>query len=159
MAFDVEDLIAGLHKSREHFLKHLNGLREDQWEWKPYAECKSIRETLAHLIVDDRAALQALRINGEPDYDALISSEPVAEVPALLERLKTTHEELCSFIRANYASADLDTVVSAFGAPVKLASAIPYISSEDYYHSGQVGFIRIASDPAWDYYAAIYGGE
>lgn len=159
MAFDVEDLIAGLHKSREHFLKHLSGLREEQWDWKPYAECKSIRETLVHLIVDDRAALQALQTNGEPEYDALIGNEQPGEPAELLERLAATHQELCSYIRATYASAALDTVVSAFGAPTKLASAIPYISSEDFYHSGQVGFIRMASGPEWDYYSTIYGGE
>lgn len=54
MAFDVDSLIEGVRESRRFFLKHLKGLRDDQWEWKPYPECKSIRETLAHLVSDDR---------------------------------------------------------------------------------------------------------
>ena len=30
------------------------------------------------------------------------------------------------------------------------------ISSEDYYHAGQITFIRMATDPQWDYYRSIY---
>lgn len=56
MAFTAAELIDGVRHSRRHFLKHLRGLRDDQWDWKPYPECKSIRETLAHLVWVDRIA-------------------------------------------------------------------------------------------------------
>lgn len=58
MALTLDDLIASFLFRRTRFLKHVDGLQEDQWDWKPYPECKSVRETVAHLIVDDRAALQ-----------------------------------------------------------------------------------------------------
>lgn len=43
MAFDINTLVQGVRESRRYFLKHLNGLRDDQWDWKPYPQCKSIR--------------------------------------------------------------------------------------------------------------------
>ena len=53
----------------------------------------------------------------------------------------------------------MDTEVSAYGTPMKLGRAIAHLSSEDFYHAGQVAFIRIATDPSWDYYAVIYAHE
>ena len=52
----------------------------------------------------------------------------------------------------------LDAEFSAFGSKMKLAAGIPHLSSEDYYHAGQVSYIRMATDPAWDYYGHVYGG-
>jgi len=136
MAFTVEDLIDSLRSSRRHFLKHLEGVREDQWDWKPYPECKSILETLAHLISDDRAAPQSMEMGKEPDYDALQESETdLARLCALMDE---AHERLCTFIKTRFASAPLDTEVSAYGSPMKLGSAIACLTSEDYYHAGQV---------------------
>ena len=163
MAFGTEDLIEGLRASRRHLLKHLEGLRDDQWDWKPYPECKSIREALPHLITDDRAALQALETGGEPDYMALLgqadrefAGQGIEQVRAALD---ASHERLCAYIADRFRDAPIDTEVSAYGAPMKLGRAIPYLSSEDFYHAGQIAFIRMATDPAWDYYAAIFGGE
>ena len=163
MAFDVEDLIDALRASRRHFLKHLDGLREEQWDWKPFPECKTIRQTLSHLIVDDRAALQALQTGGEPEYERLseeVTREASGDVdPAgLRARLDASHESLCSFIALRFAQAPLDEVVSAFGAPLKLGRAVPFLSSEDFYHAGQVAYVRMATDPGWEYYSAVYGG-
>jgi uncharacterized damage-inducible protein DinB len=61
---DLNSLIESIHASRKYFLNHIKGLRQDQWDWKPFPECKSIRETLAHLVMDDRAFLQRLLTNG-----------------------------------------------------------------------------------------------
>ncbi len=157
MAFTLDDLIENVRASRRFALKHLVGLREDQWDWKPYPECKTIRETLAHLISDDRAALQALETGQEPDYEALQESErDLTRLRALLEE---SHETLCAFLRAHYAEAPLDTEASFFGSPMKLGRGVAYLTAEDYYHAGQIAFIRMATDPNWDYYTAIYGGE
>ena len=155
MAFTTETLVDGLRFSRRHFLKHLDGLREDQWDWKPYPECKTVRETLAHLVQDDRAALQALETGGEPDYDSW--AEPERDREKLRALLDESHARLCAAIHGKYGDAPMETVASAYGAPMPLGAAIPYLSSEDYYHAGQVAFIRQATDPGWDYYAAIYG--
>jgi uncharacterized damage-inducible protein DinB len=160
MAFALDDMIEGLRGSRRFFHRHLNGLKEDQWDWKPNAECKSIRDTLAHMIVDDRAALYALETGKEPDYDTLVQAakeEEPGDADQLRARLDESFEKLIGHIQTKYAAAPLDTEVSAWGARLKLARAIAHFSSEDFYHAGQIAYIRIATDPAWDYYGSIYG--
>src|SRR4030067_1771496 len=100
MAFTPDDLFAGLRASRKRFLKHLEGLREAQWDWRPYPECKSIRETLAHLIADDRAALQSLQTGKEPEYDSL--QEPERDPAKLRALLDESPELLCGFLVKHY---------------------------------------------------------
>ncbi|MBI3660821.1 DinB family protein [Candidatus Acetothermia bacterium] len=155
MAATINDLVELLRHTRKHFLKHLNGLKDEQWDWKPYPECKSIRETLAHLIADDRAALQSLQTGKEPTYETLQESErDLTKLRALLDK---SHHELCEFLLRKYANAPLDAEVCVWGTKRKMARGIPYFLSEDFYHAGQVAFIRMATDPKWDYYSAIYG--
>ncbi len=160
MAFTFDDLIEGLRESRSNFHKHLGGLRDDQWDWKPYPECKSIRETLIHLVVDDRAGMSALETSAEPDYEALVNAA-VADAGTDLAQLQAlvadSFTQLLTMLQTKYSSLPLDTEVSVFGHPKKLGAAVPFFSSEDYYHAGQVAFIRMASDPTWNYYAQIYG--
>jgi uncharacterized damage-inducible protein DinB len=157
MPFTTADLIDMIRHSRRHFLKHLRGLRQDQWDWKPYPECKSIRETLAHLIWVDRAALVSLETGGEPDYAAL--EEPARDLDRLHALMGDSHERLCRHLNTHYAGAPLDTEVCLYGDRQTLGRALAYFPSEDYYHAGQVAFIRIATDPGWDYYSSIYGSE
>jgi len=151
----VTDLVDAMRASRRHFWKHVNGLSDAQWDWKPYPECKSIRETLAHLVQDDRAALAALHSGGEPDYEAF--AEPERDLDRLRALLAESHEALCAAITAKFDGAPLDTPLSAWGAIKPLGTGIPFFCSEDYFHAGQVTFIRLATDPTWDYYGAIYG--
>lgn len=155
MAVDIETLISAVQKSRAFFLKHANGLRDDQWDWKPYPECKSIRETLAHLIADDRASVVMLETGEFPDFGGMLERETAT--PKLLDLLAESHENLCAFLRGRFADTPLDSVVKFFGGPEPLGLAIMGITSEDYYHAGQVAFIRMATDPEWNYYKEIYG--
>lgn len=154
VSYSLDDLLHGLRHSRRFFLRHLDGLTDAQWDWKPYAECKSIRETVAHLVVDDRCALQSLESGHEPDYEGMQATE--TDRDRLLEMLSTSHQDLLRFIAVRYTGAPLDAPACLFGSPRKLAD-IGFLSSEDYYHAGQVAFIRMATDPTWDYYTAIYG--
>ena len=155
MAFTLADVLEGVRSSRAFFHKHLEGLREDQWDWKPYPECKSIRETLAHLIVNDRAALLSLAHAGEPDYHGL-RAEVGNDLDRLLAALRESHARLLGTIEARYAGASLDAEIRIWGSPMKLGRGVAYLSSEDFYHAGQVAFIRMATDPSWDYYGLIY---
>lgn len=157
MSFAVNDAVDGIRHSRAFFLKHLSGLTNDQWDWKPYAECKSVRETLAHLICDDRAALQSLQTGKEPDYESLVESESDRDL--LLTKLDESHRALCDFITQRWGSAPVDTEVCIWGVRKSIAAGLSYLTSEDFYHAGQVAFIRCATDPAWDYYASIYRSE
>jgi uncharacterized damage-inducible protein DinB len=157
MAFNIHDLIAGVRESRHHFLKHLKGIHDDQWDWKPYPACKSIRETLAHLVSDDRAFIAILDTGRMPDFEALEERE--TDTTKLLVLMNESHEQLCAFLEDRFADAALDREVVYFTGKAKLGHAIMGISSEDYYHAGQVAFIRMATDPSWDYYSAIYGNS
>lgn len=155
MAYTLDDLAEGVRQSRLHFLKHVDGLSEDQWRWKPYPECKDAAETLAHLISDDRAFLQTLETGHEPDYENLQVAE--RDPAKLLPLLAESHERLLAFLAGKYGATPVETQIPFHGMSMKLAAAIATISAEDYYHAGQVAFIRMATDPGWNYYAAIYG--
>jgi hypothetical protein len=47
-------------------------------------------------------------------------------------------------------------MVTLWGQERKLGSALAFLTSEDYYHAGQVAFIRLATNPEWDYYGEIF---
>jgi uncharacterized damage-inducible protein DinB len=153
MAFTFTDLIDSLRASRSHFYKHIEGVRDDQWDWKPYAECKSIRETLIHLLVDDRVAVWAFDNQGEPDYEAFVATaaqEADRDLILLQALLHTSFTNLLEQLTIRYAHLPIDTEINTFGSPRKLGVAIPFFSSEDYYHAGQIAFIRMATDSDWN---------
>ena len=160
MAFTTEDFMGGIEKSFVFFKKHLKGLKEEQWHWKPYPECKSIYETLSHLVTDYRAAVQSFSTGEEPDYEGLsvtAATEAGGNLERQLEILEASHAELCAFLRETYGDASPETPAKMWGIDSEVGLLIAYISSEDFYHAGQVAFIRMASDPTWDYYANVYG--
>ena len=152
---DLNSVIESIHASRKYFLNHIKGLRQDQWDWKPFPECKSIGETLAHLIADDRAAIHILETGQFPDFGSILEHAPD---PIKLQALLTqSHENLVAFLLNKFSDTSLDTPVNYFEGVISLSQAILGISSEDYYHAGQVAFIRLATDPQWDYYQQVYG--
>jgi hypothetical protein len=159
MALTLSDVMQDLHGSRKHFLKHLNGLTDEQWSWKPYPQCKSILESVIHLIGDDRAALQSLQTNKEPDYAGVMNitiEEAGGDREKALSMLAVSHDALCTWLEAQYSQVSMDTELCIWGDTKKLATGIAYLSSEDFYHAGQVAFCRLATDPTWDYYVSIY---
>lgn len=162
MALTLDDVLEGLTASRRFFLKHLVGLTDLQWVWKPYPECKSVTETLVHLVANDRGAIDAFVFGKEPEYER-IEAATVAEAGGdrqkAREMLERSHEQLVAGIRERFGSMALDTEISIWGVSMKLSRATWCVSSEDFYHAGQVAFIRLATDPTWDYYSQIYGAE
>jgi len=155
MSFGIDDFIGGVQASRQFFLKHLKELKDDQLDWKPYVECKSIRETVAHMIADDRAFIHLLESGEMPDYSTIIETEH--DIEKLMEIIAATHNELCAFIRTKFSNTPLDKELKFFSGNLKLGQILSSLSHEDYYHAGQVAFIRMATDPSWDYYKEIYG--
>lgn len=154
MPFTVEEAVQAMRDAHEHFLKHLKDVREDQLDWRPDAACKTIRETLAHLTSDYRAMSQSLKSGGEPDYDSCQVTE--TDMNQLHALMAEEFEGVCKYVASTFHSVDEEVCV--FGWQMTLGKAIPLFCSEDYYHAGQVAYIRIATDPAWDYYRAVYGG-
>lgn len=154
MALSNRDFIDGVRSSRKHFLNHLNDLTGEQIGWKPFPECKSIAETINHLVTDDRAALQSFQTGDEPDYEGLAVEE--TDYNKLRMMLDASHSELMNYLDQNFGDAPLDADATVWGTDLPAARAIAYLISEDFYHAGQVAFIRMAIDPDWDYYTEIY---
>jgi uncharacterized damage-inducible protein DinB len=163
MALTLDDLLAGVWESRRHLLRHLNGVTDEQWTWKPYPECKSMSDTVVHLIAVDRSALESVKTGGAVDFVGTIAAvtEETAGMDrdALLTMLKDTHSRLVNHFTANFADTPLDAEIRLWGAPRKLGPQVAYLTSEDYYHAGQIAYIRMATDATWDYYGSIYGAE
>src|SRR5947207_1063250 len=113
MPLNLDDFIGALRDSRKHFLRHLEELTPEQLDWKPYPECKSIRETVAHLICDGRAAVQALETGHEPDYD--LWEEPEQDMVRLLQLLQISHDALCKKLEA-VVGDELDKEICIWGA-------------------------------------------
>lgn len=157
MSISNRDFIEAIKFSRTFFHKHLVRMTEEQVAWKPYPECKSVLETLKHLIIDDLAALSALQSGAEPNYESFKVEEAPYEV--LISKLKESHLELTEYLETRFGPEPMDAAASAWGTKLPAARAIALLSSEDFYHAGQVSFIRSATDPTWDYYAKVYGDE
>ncbi|RYG45786.1 DinB family protein [bacterium] len=146
-----DHLLESLRRSRAFFWKHADRFEGDAWDYRLAPSLKSARETLQHLLVDDRAALFALRTGEEPDYDALGPAE--ADPAALKEMLQSSHAELLTELLLCRDRATLNV----WGTEKPLLEGIAWFSSEDFYHAGQLAAMLVALRPDWDYYADIYG--
>jgi uncharacterized damage-inducible protein DinB len=103
MAFTLDDLIAGLRASREHFFKHLEGLKDDQWDWQPYTQCKTIRETLAHLVIVDRGLLYSAETGQMPDWDGLFPDWQPYTPEQLHTLVLESRAKLLDYLETKYA--------------------------------------------------------
>ena len=147
MAFELDDLVDNMHGALKFFLAHLNGLRDDQWDWKPGPACRSIREILVHLCetYEDGAALREELARPTPD---------VSQVQALCEAAaKGDYARL----RRKYAGTPLDAEIAVAGgdwflgrAQVKAGTLLARRAWEECYHTGQIVTLRLATDPEWD---------
>lgn len=157
----ADSLIAALVGSRAKFLLHVAGVTQAQAQWKPFPGCMSIEETLRHLMVDDLAATESLASGGHPAYESrreeVLSSTAGMGLEALIARLGETHGTFIQSLRDACSGKTLDDQICVWGEEMPIGLGVPFFGTEDSYHSGQVAFIRMAQDPEWDYYAAIYG--
>jgi uncharacterized damage-inducible protein DinB len=159
---DAYLFLEGLVDSRKHFYKHLAGLPEDAWNYKPFAECKSLTETLAHMVVNDRMAVEALRTGMEPNYDAgreAIAEDATRGKDHLLGLLRQSHEALLADLNARLSGKSAEEELCIWGWTMPVYKGIPFLSAEDYYHSGQIAYVRMAVQPDWDYYSAIFSED
>ncbi|MCX7799128.1 MAG: DinB family protein [Fimbriimonadales bacterium] len=150
-----ESALNALRHAREHFLRHLRGITEEQTEHKPCRDCKSIRETVAHLVVVDVAAAESLRKGQAPDFGRL--EAPTGSLDELLRRLMESHASVLAAMAEALKKSGSHGDVCAFGEWCHPCEATSLLASEDYYHAGQVAAIRMATDPGWDYYRSVYG--
>jgi hypothetical protein len=155
--FGFDQLIDAIDQARQGFLKHIEGITADQAVWKPYPGCKSIAETVDHLLWGETTMLEIMQSGKEPDYTTVPDSPPSDSIAALKVKLADIHSQFLEYLRKTYPTAPLDTPVNFWGHQVSLGYALAAIPNEDSYHSGQAAFIRMATDPKWDYYSHIYG--
>jgi uncharacterized damage-inducible protein DinB len=155
--FGVDQMIDAVDQARQGFLKHLEGVTADQAVWKPYPGCKSIAETLDHLLWSDRTLVVILQSGKEPDYTTAPVAPPSDTSDTLKSNLAAAHDSLMSYLKVAYSNSPLDTPVNFWGHQAPLWPALAGLTNEDSYHTGQVAYIRMATDPSWDYYANIYG--
>ncbi len=155
MSYTLEHFVQQIESARQFFLKHIDAIDPAIIDWKGGPDCKSIRETLQHLIEDDRASLEALRTGQMPDFANI--NEPETDWNRLLELLSESHAALTAFIRDQFADTPLDSPVTLWGQPMLLGDALAHLTHEDHFHAGQVTYIRLINQPEWDYYQAIYG--
>ena len=125
MAFDTSDLITALRDSRRNLLKHLEGMTDEQWRWKPYPECKSVRETLTHLLMGDR--LLRYRLDGDPraaDFENVYIEVEAHYADFTSEQLvaefESSHEEICGRLAKLFEGKPLDESFEVFGGAQKV---------------------------------------
>lgn len=153
---NAEQLIVQLEASRAWFLKLVDGLTPEQWDAKPYPNVMSPKETLAHLIIDDRVFPLMLTGHGEPDYDA---HRPDASLSAeqLLALMAETHKAKIAAVSEFLAGKDLNAEIDAvYAGKQALWWEVLSFVTEDWYHIGQVSLIRQGTDPDFNYYATFY---
>ncbi len=152
MAFDIDDMIDNMHGALKFFLAHLTGLRDDQWDWKPAPACRSIREMLTHLCetYEDKAALEGALAQPHPD---------ISQVQTLFE---AAAKQDYTRLQARYAETPLDAEIAIAGGDwflrrerVKAGTLLARRAWEECYHTGQVVYIRLATNPDWNP-SAIY---
>jgi uncharacterized damage-inducible protein DinB len=162
MAYTLENILTEIEDSRKFFLRHLNGVTAEQWDWKPYAECKSIRDTVYHVVGTEDWTIKCLTegAGSEIFFDCVTEATKRLEgksaeklITAVIESRERIYTEL-----RRHIESPLDTPIKIWGEKQPIGSAVAHLSSEDYYHAGQVAFIRMATDPTWNYYQDIYGG-
>jgi len=163
MPLTIEDILGDVRSSHESLFKHLRGVNDEQVSWKPYPESKSIHETLAHLIAVEWSAQAMLNSGDFPDYESdqkeaakLADGKPVADLVSIL---KEEQNKTLSVVETKFKDKPLDEEINFWGYPTKLGVAIARLGSEDTYHSGQIAYIRLATDPGWDYYKEIYSSD
>ena len=154
VALELDDLSDTMHGALRFFLAHLNGLRENQWDWKLSSSCRSIREILRHLCgtYEDKAALEAELAQPLPE---------IVQVQKLFEAAaKADYARLCE----RYRNTPLETEVTIVGGDwflgrdsVRVGTLLARRAWEECYHTGQVVFIRLATDPDWDQEGEVYG--
>jgi hypothetical protein len=144
MAAGFEEVMDNLYRSQRFFRAHLNGILAEQWDWKPFPSCRSIREILLHwaeIFAADDAALETGLKAAVPD---------VASVQALMKEAGLRFGRGFS---APYVDSAMETRLPN-GAAV--GTVLASLAGEDNYHAGQIAFIRLATEPAWDWVQAVH---
>ncbi len=144
MAVGLEEILGSLSWSQKFFRAHLNGIQDAQWDWKPFPACRSIREILVHWAENVSSADTALQLALE---------EAIPEVDVVQRLMKEASLRYVGKYRQQYANTSLD---APYRNTITVGDVLAGLSGEDNYHAGQIAFIRLATDPTWDWVKAVH---
>lgn len=155
---NLDDFLDNMHGALRFFLAHLNGLRDDQWDWKPSPAVRSIREILYHLCEtyedkeEGKAALEAELARPLPNIvlvQRLFEAAAKADYARLIQRYTGTPLETEGVIEGGDWFLGRERV--------RVGTLLSRRSWEECYHTGQVVLIRLATDPDWNQEEEVYG--
>ena len=140
------DLALALAASREFLLRQIRGLSFEDCAAKPRGALRSIEEIVEHMLAND--AFCMAKLDAEPFED-----EPDQSAAA---RLTRSGMALTQVIRQKWAGNEHAALLRLAGGGAGIARGVAYIQIEDFYHAGQVCWIRLVLHPDWDSDEATY---
>ncbi len=143
---DIETLVRDLRASREFLMRHLRGLADFGWDYKPEAAPRSIREIVSHLIDDDAQAIANLGGIAAADNNV---KDPI-------RALEASSEAVIRALREQWKDDPSGAEKRLHGDGPSVATGVTYLQIEDYYHAGQIAWLRLGIEEDWDQETVVY---
>ncbi len=146
MAHSLAESLANIYRVCSKALYPvLNGLSEQQLNWKPAPESRSISEIYRHLIRVDAWFLKQFQIQ------PAVQDPGETHAAHLLDSLRQSHQYVLDLLRACQTPADLrrQSPAPELAGHNTLAEAIIHMAQHYLYHLAQVIYLRRAQDRAW----------
>lgn len=140
------DLAMALAASREFLVRQVRGLTASECDYLVPGMRATVNQIVEHMIANDAFCMDKLGGAKWID-DPSLSAE---------QRLSRSGMALQQEIRANWSHKQEEALLRLAGGGEGIAKGVSYIQIEDFYHAGQVCWIRLAIQPDWDSDADTY---
>lgn len=140
------DLAMALAASREFLVRQVRGLSPAECDYLVTGMRATVNQIVEHMLANDAFCLDKLGGTAWPDDPTLPADQ----------RLSRSGMALQQEIRANWADKQDEALLRLAGGGEGIAKGVSYIQIEDFYHAGQVCWIRLALQPDWDSNADTY---
>lgn len=111
-------------------------MSEEALDFRMAGAQRSAREIVAHLLEEDAECIE------------LLGGGRLA-LRATQDSLRTSNEALLNLLQKEWASRADEAFSILTGGGQGMVQAVTYRQIEDYYHSGQIAWLRLAVDPDW----------
>jgi hypothetical protein len=109
----------------------------DAWDSRLVGTSRSIREIVGHLLEEDS------------EWLVLLGGKSLS-LDASIESLRLSNEALIGLLQANWADRVDEAFAILTGDGKGMEQAVTYRQIEDYYHSGQIAWLRLSVEPEWE---------
>ena len=133
----IDDLTLGLRTSREFLLRHLKEMPAEAWDSRLAGTPRSVREIVEHLLEEDS------------EWIVLLGGEKLS-LHASPESLRASNEALLELLQRQWADRADEAFLILTGDGKGMPQGVTYRQIEDYYHSGQIAWLRLALQPGWE---------